>query len=45
MIRAEGLRVVAALEAGRFPFDGSRCDFRPDPAWSRPQLPALPRSR
>ncbi|WP_433044921.1 DUF402 domain-containing protein [Dactylosporangium sp. CS-033363] len=38
-IRAEGRRVAAAAEAGRFPFDGTWCDFRPDPAWPVPQLP------
>ncbi|HEY1485553.1 MAG TPA: hypothetical protein VGF84_05585, partial [Micromonosporaceae bacterium] len=32
-IRAEGERVAAQIEAARFPFDGSFCDFRPDPAW------------
>ncbi|GGM30696.1 DUF402 domain-containing protein [Dactylosporangium sucinum] len=40
VIRAEGLRVVAAVEAGRFPFDGTLCGFRPDPAWPRPGLGA-----
>jgi protein associated with RNAse G/E len=40
-IRAEGERVVADIEAGRFPFDGSWLDFRPDPAWP---LPAMPES-
>ncbi|HEV2888263.1 MAG TPA: DUF402 domain-containing protein [Jatrophihabitans sp.] len=38
-IRAEAGRVIAELEAGRFPFDGSWCDFRPDPAWPIPRLP------
>ena len=38
-IRAEGQRVLAGVEAARFPFDGSWCDFRPDPAWPRPRLP------
>ena len=32
-IRAEGERVAVRIEAGDFPFDGSFCDFRPDPAW------------
>ncbi|MEV8513659.1 hypothetical protein [Dactylosporangium sp. NPDC051484] len=40
LIRAEGLRVVAAIEAGRFPFDGTWWGLRPDPAW--PRLPADP---
>ncbi|MFC7546777.1 DUF402 domain-containing protein [Plantactinospora sp. GCM10030261] len=39
-IRAEGQRAVAAIEAGRFPFDGTWCDVAPDPTWARPQLPA-----
>jgi protein associated with RNAse G/E len=39
-IRAEGERVVADIEAARFPFDGSWLDFRPDPSWSLPELPA-----
>jgi hypothetical protein len=38
-IRAEGRRVLVDVEAGRFPFDGSWCDFRPDPAWPVPRLP------
>jgi hypothetical protein len=38
-IRAEGRRVLSEVEAGRFPFDGSWCDFRPDPSWPPPRLP------
>lgn len=38
-IRSEGVDVIAALEAGSFPFDGSWCDFRPDPAWVPDPLP------
>lgn len=38
-IRAEGRKVIADAQAGRFPFDGSWCDFRPDPAWPAVQLP------
>jgi hypothetical protein len=38
-IRAEALRVVEEVVAGRFPFDGSWCDFRPEPAWPIPRLP------
>jgi hypothetical protein len=38
-IRAEGERVVADIEAARFPFDGTWLDFRPDPAWLIPTLP------
>ena len=53
-IRAEAVRVIADVEAGRFPFDGSWCDFRPDrrpllpiragPAARTAVGPALPRS-
>jgi hypothetical protein len=40
-VRAEGERVVKVIEAGEFPFDGTWCDFRPDPAWRPPaKLPA-----
>jgi hypothetical protein len=39
-IRSEGERVVADIEAARFPFDGSWLDFRPDEAWPLPTLPA-----
>lgn len=38
-IRAEGERVIALAEAGNFPFDGTWCDFRPDPAWPPSTLP------
>ncbi|HTJ32558.1 MAG TPA: DUF402 domain-containing protein [Dactylosporangium sp.] len=38
-IRAEGERVAADVEAGRFPFDGTWLDFRPDPSWPVPRLP------
>lgn len=38
-VRAEGRRVLAEVEAARFPFDGSWCDFRPDPSWPLPRLP------
>ncbi|GAA2394728.1 DUF402 domain-containing protein [Dactylosporangium salmoneum] len=38
-IRAEGERVVADVEAAAFPFDGTWCDFRPDPSWPLPALP------
>lgn len=37
--RAEGLRVVALIEEGSFPFDGTYCDFNPDPTWGVPALP------
>ncbi|GAA2513932.1 DUF402 domain-containing protein [Pilimelia columellifera] len=35
---AEGRRVVAVIEAGAFPFDGSWCDFVPDPSWPTPTV-------
>lgn len=35
-VRAEGERLVKAVEAGEFPFDGTRTDFRPDPSWTVP---------
>ncbi|GIH13609.1 DUF402 domain-containing protein [Rugosimonospora africana] len=35
-VRAEGERVIRDIEAGRFPFDGTWCDFAPDPAWATP---------
>jgi hypothetical protein len=38
-IRACGARLAARVEAKEFPFDGSWCDFRPDPAWPMPQRP------
>jgi hypothetical protein len=39
-IRAEGERLVKLVEAGAFPFDGTYTDFRPDPSWPEPHLPA-----
>jgi hypothetical protein len=38
-VKAEGERLIPLIEAGKFPFDGSYCDFRPDPAWAPPELP------
>jgi len=35
-VRAEGLRVAEKIEKGEFPFDGTWCDFRPDPSWTVP---------
>jgi uncharacterized protein DUF402 len=35
-VRAEGERVIQLIEAGEFPFDGTWCDFQPDPAWVTP---------
>lgn len=40
-VRAEGERVIKLAEAGEFPFDGTWCDFTPDPRWTAPDaLPA-----
>ena len=41
-LRAEGERVIGLAESGAFPFDGRWCDFRPDPAWPRPELDHVP---
>lgn len=38
-VRAEGERVVADIEARRWPFDGAYDDWRPDPSWEVPCLP------
>lgn len=38
-VRDEGERVVADIEARRWPFDGSFDNWRPDPAWTLPALP------
>jgi len=38
-IRAEGERVIADIEARRWPFDGSLLDWRPDPSWPVPSVP------
>jgi hypothetical protein len=40
-VRISGAEVVKLIEAGDFPFDGTRTDFRPDPAWVVPtEIPA-----
>lgn len=39
-IRAEGERLITHAERRDFPFDGTWCEFRPDPAWSPATLPA-----
>ncbi|WP_409466065.1 DUF402 domain-containing protein [Amycolatopsis sp. GA6-003] len=39
-LRAEGERLGALAERGAFPFDGTHTDFRPDPDWPAPELPA-----
>ncbi len=39
-VREQGRRVVKLIEAGEFPFDGTWCDFTPDPQWTVPvELP------
>lgn len=38
-VRVEGERVIKFAEAGEFPFDGTWCDFQPDPDWLVPELP------
>lgn len=40
-VRRAGKEVVALVEAGAFPFDGTWCDFQPDPTWPAisPSLP------
>ncbi len=38
-IRATTERLAELARAGRYPFDGTHCDFRPDPAWAIPRLP------
>lgn len=40
LARAEGRRVITQVEDGEFPFDGTYCNFDPDPNWTIPQLPA-----
>jgi uncharacterized protein len=39
-VRAEGEAVITAFEAGEPPFDGTWHDWRPDPSWPLPDLPA-----
>ena len=38
LLRAEGKRMAALAEAGSFPFDGTWCDFTPDPDWPKPAM-------
>jgi hypothetical protein len=38
-IRVEGERLIALIEAGADPFDGSFTDFRPDQRWAPTTLP------
>jgi hypothetical protein len=37
-VRSEGRKVIEHFTAGAFPFDGTWCDWRPDPAWQRPTV-------
>ncbi len=39
-LRAEGERVVRRIEAKEPPFGDSWLDWRPDPSWAPPELPA-----
>lgn len=39
-LRAEGERVVRRIEAAEAPFDDTWLDWRPDPAWTPPDLPS-----
>ncbi|GAB3502283.1 DUF402 domain-containing protein [Amycolatopsis cihanbeyliensis] len=39
-LRAEGERLAGLAEAGTFPFDGTWTEFRPEPGWAAPELPA-----
>jgi hypothetical protein len=39
-IRAAGDELTRLAEAGRFPFDGTWCGYRPDAGWTVPGLPA-----
>jgi hypothetical protein len=39
-IRAEGERVIADVEARRWPFDGGYELWRPEPSWTVPTIPA-----
>lgn len=38
-VRATAERLAALAATGAYPFDGTHCDFRPDPAWRMPDLP------
>lgn len=39
-IRAEGESVIARVEAEAWPFDVNWSDWRPDPEWPLPRVPA-----
>lgn len=36
-VRARARAMVPVIESGAFPFDGTWCDFRPDPQWTLPE--------
>ncbi|MBA3277064.1 MAG: DUF402 domain-containing protein, partial [Chloroflexia bacterium] len=38
--RREGERIIAEVEGRSWPFDGGLESWRPDPAWTIPELPA-----
>jgi hypothetical protein len=38
-IRSEANRLIGLAEAAQFPFDGTWCNFRPDPDWQPTELP------
>ena len=38
-VREEGRRAIATLDARAWPFDRDVRDWRPDPAWPKPELP------
>jgi hypothetical protein len=39
-IRATAQRLAKTAATGTYPFDGTFCDFTPDPAWAPARLPA-----
>jgi Protein of unknown function (DUF402) len=39
-LRAEGERLIGLAEDRAYPFDGTWTDFRPEPGWPSPSLPA-----
>ncbi|SCE95343.1 Protein of unknown function [Micromonospora haikouensis] len=39
-VRREGKRLIRLAEDRAYPFDGTHVDFRPDPSWPDPDLPA-----
>ncbi len=39
VIHSEASRLIGLAEAAQFPFDGTWCNFRPDPHWQPTELP------